>query len=68
MQKHSTLSSDQDESCIHHWIIDVKNVGICKKCGEIQQFCSSWEQATSGKTWTRNYGDTRNNTKDTEKQ
>lgn len=50
---------EERQSCIHHWIIDVKNLGICKKCGDMHQFCSSWEQAANGRTWTRSYGNAR---------
>lgn len=24
--------------CIHHWIIDSCNVGLCKYCGEVRDF------------------------------
>ena len=58
-QEYDTPSTKQGEICIHHWIIDVKNLGICKKCGTEHQFCSSWEQYTSSKMWTRSYGNAR---------
>jgi len=59
-QKYGNNSPERDESCTHHWIIDVKNVGICKKCGDKHQFCSTWEQFTSGKIWTRSYRGAKN--------
>ena len=66
MQKHinGSLPHPESQACIHHWIIDVKNAGICKKCGDTHQFCNSWEQASRGNTWTRNSGNTRNDTSD----
>ena len=30
------------KECIHHWLIDARNFGVCKKCGTSKQFCSSW--------------------------
>lgn len=33
--------------CIHHWLINAKNFGVCKKCGEGKQFSSgSWYDAS----------------------
>ena len=26
------------EKCVHHWIIDSHNFGVCKLCGERKQF------------------------------
>ena len=34
--------------CVHHWIIDSRNYGICKKCGEEQDF--DWEIPKPNKT------------------
>ena len=25
-------------TCVHHWLIDAKNHGVCIKCGEEHQF------------------------------
>ncbi len=37
-----TVYDDQREACVHHWLIDEKNLGVCKKCGVSKQFSSSW--------------------------
>jgi len=29
------------DACVHHWVIDGRNHGVCKKCGAGQQF-SGW--------------------------
>ena len=60
------LLPDGHQACIHHWIIDVKNLGICKKCGDMHQFCTSWEQAANGRMWARSYGNARNSIHDAE--
>jgi len=46
--KQGTLNSNGGE-CIHYWLLDEKNYGVCKKCGEAKQFCSSW--STIQKAW-----------------
>jgi hypothetical protein len=28
----------EKKTCVHHWMIDNKNIGRCKKCGEIRDF------------------------------
>lgn len=38
-----TVSDDQGEACVHHWLIDEKNYGVCKKCGVVKRFSSSWD-------------------------
>ncbi len=30
------------KECIHHWLIDERNSGVCKKCGVSKQFSGSW--------------------------
>ena len=45
-QQQSPASHDQGQSCVHHWIIDPTNYGVCKKCGSTQQF-RSWSQAAT---------------------
>jgi len=40
---------DDCRECIHHWLIDASNFGVCKKCGASKQFCSSW--STIQKSW-----------------
>jgi hypothetical protein len=37
------------KECIHHWLIDASNLGVCKKCGASKQFCSSW--GTIQRSW-----------------
>lgn len=39
--KREQLNGDGKE-CIHHWLINATNLGVCKKCGASKQFCSSW--------------------------
>ena len=29
-----------DKQCIHHWIIDVHNVGYCIRCGAVKNFAA----------------------------
>ncbi len=46
-----TAKDAEHESCIHHWLINEKNFGVCKKCGESKQFFSgSWYDASIRKT------------------
>ena len=51
-QEQSPASSDPDQPCVHHWVIDQSNLGVCKKCGSVRQFCRSWEQAVSRFAWS----------------
>jgi len=41
--------NDDCKECIHHWLIDESNAGVCKKCGASKQVCSSW--GTVQKSW-----------------
>ena len=41
--------NDDGKECIHHWVIDERNSGVCKKCRASKQFCSSW--GTAQKSW-----------------
>lgn len=42
-----TVHEGDREECIHHWLIDEKNFGVCKKCGASKQFFSgSWYDAS----------------------
>ena len=34
--------SGDGKECVHHWLINATNLGVCKKCGVSKQFCSSW--------------------------
>jgi hypothetical protein len=49
--EHVTQHDVHSEICIHHWLINEKNFGVCKKCGESKQFSSSsWYDASMKKT------------------
>lgn len=49
--EHRTAKDSEPEACIHHWLINEKNFGVCKKCGESKQFHSgSWYDASIRKT------------------
>ena len=37
-----TVHDDDCKECIHHWLIDEKNLGVCKKCGASRQFYGWW--------------------------
>jgi len=28
------------DSCVHHWILDSRNIGTCRKCGAIRNFAA----------------------------
>jgi hypothetical protein len=36
--KGETLHQDECSRNAHHWVIDGKNLGVCKKCGAQKQF------------------------------
>ena len=36
------VHDDDCKQCIHHWLIDQGNLGVCKKCGASKQFSCSW--------------------------
>ena len=36
--KEGTLHQDECSGNAHHWVIDGKNLGACKKCGAKKQF------------------------------
>ena len=45
--KHVKAQASNCELCIHHWLINERNFGVCKKCGETKQFSSgSWYDAS----------------------
>jgi len=52
VEEHRALNPDKG-GCIHHWLVDVCGLGFCKKCGSVQQFCSSWEEASRDAGWPR---------------
>lgn len=39
------------KGCIHHWLIDERNYGVCRKCGESKQFPRSWSAASIQHAW-----------------
>jgi hypothetical protein len=43
--KCEAVHDDDCPQCIHHWLIDVRNFGVCRKCGDSKQFCN-WAEAT----------------------
>jgi hypothetical protein len=53
-QEDVTLYSDEDNSCVHHWLIDAENIGVCKKCSSVRQFRGWWDVAAIRKGWSRN--------------
>lgn len=49
--EHVTAHESNFELCIHHWLINERNFGVCKKCGESKQFSSgSWYDSSARKT------------------
>jgi len=38
--------------CVHYWLIDGKNAGICKKCGASRQFPLSWSPLSMQNAWS----------------
>jgi hypothetical protein len=49
--EHVTQHDAHSEICIHHWLINEKNFGVCKKCRASKQFNSgSWYDASLRKT------------------
>jgi hypothetical protein len=37
--------------CVHHWLINSTNLGVCKKCGESKQFCGTWSAMAPKGAW-----------------
>ncbi len=52
-QEDEFASSDQGDTCVHHWLIDAENIGVCKKCGSTRQFRGWWDVAAIRKGWSR---------------
>jgi hypothetical protein len=50
-----THEGDLDQ-CIHHWFIDERNLGLCKKCGASKQFSNSWSAMSIQKSWGNRSG------------
>jgi hypothetical protein len=46
MQNKREQFEGDGRECIHHWLIDASNFGVCKKCGTSKQFCS-WLSSAS---------------------
>jgi hypothetical protein len=49
MENEQGTLNGNDSECVHYWLIDEKNYGVCKKCGVEKQFCRSWD--TVQKAW-----------------
>ena len=49
VDERETVHDDDCQQCVHHWLINSKNLGVCKKCGESKQFCCWWEAASHQK-------------------
>ncbi len=54
VKEHEPILPDQYKACVHHWIINAENLGVCKKCGSAKQFCGWWDAALIRKAWSRN--------------
>ena len=46
-----TVHDDDCKQCIHHWLIDQRNLGVCRKCGAGKQFSGSWSAVSIQKAW-----------------
>ncbi len=49
--EYETVHDDDCRECIHHWLIDERNFGVCKKCRAGKQFLRSWSPADIQKAW-----------------
>jgi len=45
-----TLGCDEKNGCIHYWIIDQLNYGVCKKCGAEKHFPNTYGQILKWKS------------------
>jgi hypothetical protein len=52
--EYEPVPSEQSKACVHHWIIDAENRGVCKKCESVKQFSNWWDAALVRKAWSRN--------------
>ncbi|UCG83009.1 MAG: hypothetical protein JSW38_12690 [Dehalococcoidia bacterium] len=50
--KSDKVQDDDSNECVHHWFIDERNYGICKKCGADKQFSRSWSPLANQKAWS----------------
>lgn len=41
--------------CIHHWLVDIHNVGRCRKCGAMKDFGKLLDKGFSPKLAHRKY-------------
>ena len=42
--KDGTLGCEGKNGCVHYWILDEKNYGVCKKCGDKKHFPNNYGQ------------------------
>jgi len=54
--EYQAVHDDDCIQCIHHWLIDAMNLGVCKKCGESKHFCSTWSATSIQNAWHRRSG------------
>ena len=54
--------ADDLSLCVHHWLIDVHSLGVCKKCGESKQFNNSWSAKSLQRSWSNRSGGSRSKT------
>ena len=54
--KSEAIHDDDCGQCTHHWLIDERNLGSCKKCGESKQFSGSWSALSLQKSWCSRAG------------
>ena len=59
--EYETVHDDDCKECIHHWLIDAVNLGVCKKCGGSRQFCGTWSAASIQNTWRHRSGKVQHN-------
>jgi hypothetical protein len=59
--EYETVHDDDCRECIHHWLINSVNLGVCKKCGESKQFSGTWSAASIQRPWGRSSGKVQHN-------
>ena len=60
-----TVHDDDCKECIHHWLIDGRNMGVCRKCGAGKQFPRSWSPLMNQKAWVNKSSKVQHNVPDT---